>query len=300
MSRGPAAPRLVQVNSADRPTWHSRAWPAALGTMGALIAGLLLVGVDSRAGAMTVALVAFAVALVVVAWALIANRRQRRAYEDRLTAWVHERAATAERLRIARDLHDLASHGLGLMTIRAAAARGLDGPEGERERLQALADIERAGHEATTELRRMLTVLRSPDDTVPWRPAASLADLPGLIEASQAMGVRVRWVADELEDVSAGVQVALYAVVREALANSARHAGPTSADVAVRRDGDALIASVRDEGPVEGWIPHRGAGHGLAGLHERISALGGSLIARDDDGGFLVIARVPDPAGTIR
>ena len=297
MSGVGARPRIRRVDSTDRPTWRSRAWPAALGTLGLLTAGLLLVGVDSRAGAVTVALVAFAASAVVLAWALIATRRQRRAYEDRLTAWAHERAAAAERLRIARDLHDLASHGLGLMTVRAASARGLEGPEGEHERARALADIEQAGHEATTELRRMLAVLRSPGDVAPLRPAATLADLPELIEGARASGVRARLEPTDVGRVSAGVQIALCAVVREALANSARHAGPTTATVEVRREGADIVATVCDEGPAVGWVPHRGAGHGLIGLRERVAALGGLLIAREDGGGFLVTARIPDSPG---
>ncbi len=312
---------------------RSRAWPIASGLLFVLLLVLATVGTSPPLAAIVVTVVIALCAAAIVVWALLRTRRQRRRYEDELTAWAAERATHAERLRIARDLHDLASHGLGLVTVRAAAARTLTGPAGDAERIAALADIEHAGREATTELRRMLAVLRRPGDDTSLRPAESLADLPRIVELARTSGVRAEltidagqgaervagegvgevatgerltrggiregagdeWVAGEaVGEVSGGVQLTVCAVVREALANTARHAGPTRAAVVVRREGNAILVSVTDDGPGAGWVPHPGGGAGLAGLRERVGAMGGTLETGSAAAGFQVVARLPD------
>ncbi|QDW61316.1 sensor histidine kinase [Oerskovia sp. KBS0722] len=281
------------METTARPVLRSRVWPLAGGLVGALVLVLATLGVDRPVTALVVLLVATATTAGVLAWALVRSRRERRAYEDDLTAWAAERAAQAERLRIARDLHDLASHGLGLITVRAAAARTVSGPDGEAERARALADIERAGRDATTELRRMLTVLRSPGDDAPLRPAETLDDLPHIVESARSAGLDVTFDVEDLT-VSAGVGLGVCAVVREALANVLRHAGPTRAQVVLGRDAAGLRLVVEDEGPVAGWVPHPGAGVGLAGLRERVATLGGSLASGPCGRGFRVEAVLPD------
>ncbi|MFF1817524.1 sensor histidine kinase [Kribbella sp. NPDC058245] len=279
----------------DRPVLRSRAWPIAFALLVFLLLVLAAVGASPPAAALAVTLAIVICAAAVVVWALLRTRRQRRRYEDELTAWAAERATHAERLRIARDLHDLASHGLGLVTVRAASTRGLTGPAGDAERIAALTDIERAGRQATTELRRMLAVLRSPGDGTSLQPAESLTDLPRIIELARTSGVQADLAVDDLGEVSGGVQLSVCAIVREALANTARHAGPTRTQVAVRREGGAVVVTVTDDGPGAGWVPHPGAGTGLAGLRERVGALGGSLQAGARSGsGFELVARLPD------
>ncbi|WP_199230750.1 sensor histidine kinase [Promicromonospora sp. AC04] len=284
-----------------RPVLRSRVWLAAAAILGALGLALAATGVEQPVAVLTTVLVAAGVAFLVLLWALARTGQQRRAYEEDLTTWAAERAAQAERLRIARDLHDLASHGLGLITVRAAAARTLDGPGGDAERTQALADIERTGRAATTELRRMLGVLRSPgSETAPLRPAETLDDLPGIVDSARAGGVTAVLAAEDLGEVSAGAQLTVCAIVREALANIARHAGPAAARVVVRRAGDAVVVIVEDDGPVHGWRPHPGAGQGLTGLLERVATLGGSLEADAAGSGFRVSARLPDHPSDVR
>ncbi|MFI2489172.1 sensor histidine kinase [Promicromonospora kroppenstedtii] len=300
------------MDSTARPELRSRAWLTATIVLAVLGLSLAATGVQQPVAVLVTVLGAAGIALGVMVWALVRTGRQRRAYEDELTAWAAERAAQAERLRIARDLHDLASHGLGLITVRAAAARTLTGPAGEVEHARALADIEQAGRAATTELRRMLTVLRTPGgENAPLRPAETLTDLPGVVDSARVAGVDVTLELDHLGDVSAGAQLTVCVVVREALANIARHAGPTAARVAVLREADAIVLTVEDDGPVAGWYPHPGAGQGLAGLRERVAALGGTLHAGAgtdgagpgagpgaDRAGFRVVARLPDhPSG---
>lgn len=295
MCRADRKPRLGRVEPTARPVPRSRVWLTTAVIFAALTIVLAFTGAGQPVAVLTTVLVYAGIAVAVLIWALVRSRQQRRAYEDELTDWAAERAAQAERLRIARDLHDLASHGLGLITVRAAAARTLAGPGGDTERARALADIERTGRAATTELRRMLTVLRTPDDdAAPLRPAETLDDLPGIVEAAGAGGVTATLAADDLGDVSAGVQLTVCAIVREGLSNTARHAGPTGARVVVGRAPGAIVVTVEDDGPVLGWQPHPGAGQGLAGLRERVAALGGTLDAVERREGFRLTVRLPD------
>lgn len=258
---------------------------------------LTTVGVDRPAVPWVVALVAPAtaagIAVAMLGWALLRTRARRRRYEEELATWAAQRATQTERLRIAGDLHDLVSHGLGHITVRAAAARRTTGRAGESERADALADIERVSRETTTELRRMLGVLRDPG-TAPLRPADTLEDLPGIVREANAAGLAVTLGVDDPGDVSPGVQLTICAVVREALHNTIRHAGPTHVGVGVRRDGEAIVVDVRDAGPRQLWQPRPGAGHGLHGLRERVTALGGTLHAGPDEHGFHLVARIPD------
>lgn len=273
------------------PRRRRRVWPSAVAVLVVLLLALLAVGRGGTAAVVLPAIIAV-LALSVTTWALLRARSQQRAYEARLTAWAAERAAQAERLHIARELHDIVSHGLGLITIRASTARY---PGAEQSSATALADIERIGRQTTTELRRMLNVLRDSRGTaVPLRPAESLHDLPAIVGEAEGAGLTVALELGELDDVSPGAQLVVCSIVREALTNTARHAGPSKVCVQVRRDGDWLVTSVVDAGPVPGWTPHPGAGRGIEGLRERITALGGTFQAEHVDNGFRVTARIPE------
>ena len=186
--------------------------------------------------------------------AFLRTRRQRHHYEQRLERWTHERAVQQERLRIARDLHDLASHGLGTMTVRAATAKLTDDQD---ERLLALDDIERIGRASTAELRRMLSILRDPEarSNAPMRPADTLEQLPGIIDTARRAGIDVTVERGDLGEVPAGLQVTICAIVREALANTARHAGATTARIILSRHAGGIQVDVRDDGPSPGWRP---------------------------------------------
>jgi signal transduction histidine kinase len=178
--------------------------------------------------------------------------------------------------------------------VRAAAAR-LTGDPAEAQ--LALSDVEQAGRDATAELRRMLTVLRNPGDAGPRRPVEDLTALPAIVAGTAPTGVRPRLRVDELGPVSAGAQLAVCRTVREALHNVARHAGPSDVRVHVYRDGDAVVTTVHDQGPDGQWPSAPGAGHGLTGLRERVTALGGTLDAGPAGPGFRVVARIPDRTG---
>ena len=248
--------------------------------------------------------------------------RDRRAHERRLTQETAARAVAEDRLVIARELHDAVSGNLGAITVRCAVAQRLETtPDGLRT---ALDDVETASREATDALRRMLAVLR--DENRPPTPGAlavipagdapaagpvnSLAEsLRELIGRARRTGVAVDLdaAAHTGEDAGAAqagtmtdglpapaVQAATR-VVAEALANTARHAGPTRARVTLRRESGRLRIAVVDDGPATGWEPHPGAGQGLRGLHERLTALGGTLAAgpRADAPGFTIEAILP-------
>lgn len=290
------APRLERVHSTERPVLRSRVWQVAALLLVVFPLVQATVGVDRPVSPIVVLLVSVLPIAAVLGWAVLQTRRQRRAYEHELTSWAAERATQAERLRIARDLHDLASHGLGLITVRAAAARGLTGRAADAERIAALADIEHAGRQATAELRQMLGVLRSPGEEAPLRPAETMEDLPGIVAAAQASGVSATLDTGDVGEASPDAQLTVCAIVREALANTARHAGPGRAEVAVWREGDAIVVTVGDDGPAPGWHPHPGAGAGLAGLRERLGLFGGTLHAGRADDGYRLIARLPDRA----
>ena len=278
----------------ERPARRSRVLPVA----GAAMAIVLLVGLTfgvTGALAVTLPIGITAATVTVAVWAVIRLRAERAAHDDALTEWAATGAVLAERLQIARDLHDIVSHGLGMITVRAAAARHLDINGANRADLvQALADIEAASREATVELRRMLGVLRNADDPAPRAPAGSLASLPGIIEAATRAGLQVDLQSEHLGEVSPGVQLVISSIVREALANTVRHAGPTRALVHLGRHGSLITATITDAGPVPGWQAAPGAGHGLIGLRERIHALGGTMSAGPHQPGYRVSARLPD------
>ena len=263
-----------------------------------------------------------------VAAALWLRRRDRRVYEWRLAQETAARAVAEDRLVIARELHDAVSGNLGAITVRCAVARRLEtAPDGLR---RALDDVEAASREATDGLRRMLAVLR--DGRTPPAPGAVTASAPsagagagaGLagslaeaIDAARRAGVGVEFDADAgagaeadagvdtvpgaavPDGLTAPVSRAAARVVDEALVNTARHAGPTRARVALLKEPGWLRVRVVDDGPAPGWTPRPGAGQGLRGLHERVAALGGSLAAgpRGDAPGFAVEAVLPREPG---
>ncbi|TDO31431.1 sensor histidine kinase [Paractinoplanes brasiliensis] len=276
------------MSSSRRPEWRSQAVPVLFAVAVVAVMAMVTGGAEGTA-ATVVPFVFVGGAVTAAVWAVRRWRADRRAYEQRLTEW----AVVEERLKIARDLHDIVSHGLGLITVRAASTRHLEKPA---EVQSALTDIEQVSRAATAELRRMLTVLRDNSDTVPKNPVEDLDALPAIVRTAEQTGLRAELTVSDLGAVSPGVQQAICQTVREALTNTARHAGPTDVRVVVRRDEEAIVITVADAGPVPGWHRAPGAGHGLVGLRERITMLGGTLAVRPKDGGFQLAARIPDEA----
>ncbi|MBU2668906.1 two-component sensor histidine kinase [Actinoplanes bogorensis] len=271
------------MSANGRPKWRTRAVPVlvAVGVIGLLA---MVTGGAEGPAATIVPLAIAGAAVAAAVWAVRRWRADRWAYEQRLTEW----AVVEERLKIARDLHDIVSHGLGLITVRAASTRHLAKPA---EVEQALTDIEHTSRTATAELRRMLEILRDRNEHAPRTPTVGLKDLEEIVRTAEKAGLRAELTVMNLGEVSPGVQMTICQTVREALSNTARHAGPTDVRVVIRRDRGDLVVSVADAG---GKAANPGAGHGLIGLRERVTALGGTLAARPKDGGFQLTVRIPD------
>lgn len=232
-------------------------------------------------------------------------RRARVTEERRRQAEEAARAATEERLRIARDLHDVLAHNIALISVQAGAALHVNGELPDQAR-SALTAIRQASKEALGELRAALDALRQTGDAPPHRPSPGLAQLDDLVAGARAAGLQVG-VSVSLPRESTGplpvpVDVAAYRIVQEALTNVIRHAGAASARVDVARVGQALVLTIDDDGHGPGVGSPPSSGSGILGMRERASALGGSLTAGPrPGGGFRVRAELPlatwTPAG---
>ncbi|MEU6714954.1 sensor histidine kinase [Nonomuraea sp. NPDC046802] len=199
------------------------------------------------------------------------------------------RRASEERLRIARELHDVLGHNISMINVQAAAAlHGLKKRPEDAE--AALRTIKDTSKETLRELRTTLGVLRQVDEDAPTRPADSLSRMDALVEAS-GLDVRTE-LSGALDALPTEVDLAATRIIREALTNVSRHSGTTSATLTVAGTSGDLMIRVEDDGP--GASYDEGTGFGLQGMRERATALGGSLEAGPrPEGGFRVIAHLP-------
>lgn len=283
--------------SSERPSWtRSRLWflvPCVI--VIPIFLGITIAEVPSALT--TLAIVSMATALaaaLLVVWLVVRTHRSRKEYEQRFEAWATERGAQQERLTIARELHDLTSHGISLITIRAASTADLPGPEGEAERQAAMGEIEQIGRETMAELRRMLTVLRQPGtEPEPRKPADSLESLPSVIRAAEDAGLDIDVDTTLTTTPPPSVQLTIIALVRETLANTMRYAGPTTVQVSLAEVDDRWNITVHDDGPRSEWTAYPGSGHGLTGVSERLALHEGTLELRPENPGFTVRAEIP-------
>ena len=233
---------------------------------------------------------AFAAVVVVAPWAVgrIAGGRLATAVAERERA---DRAAADERARIARELHDIVAHSVGVIVVQAGAAEQVLESDPAAAR-QSLADIRRTGKEALVDLRRMLGLLRGEEGTTEIAPQPGLDDLGPLTDRARQAGLAVELrIEGSRRPVPPGIALTAYRVAQEALTNVLKHAGAARAEVRLRYGGDALELSVADDGREP---PAGGAGHGLAGMHERVTLFGGELEAGPlASGGFRVRVRLP-------
>ncbi len=241
------------------------------------------------------------------AWLLGENVRTQRAYAAEMAARAEDaerrrddearRAVAEERLRLARELHDVTAHHVSVMAVQAEAGQALLPADPERA-AETLARIAGSAREALGDLRRLLGVLRDDGDEGDGgrSPQPGLAGLPGLVEEMRAAGVpvAVRIEGDPVA-VASAVDVSAYRIVQEALTNVLRHAPGARADVVVRFGADAVEIEVGNERRPNGHAPRtHGPGHGLVGMRERAALLGGRLDAGPADGDrFVVRARLP-------
>jgi signal transduction histidine kinase len=202
------------------------------------------------------------------------------------------RAVVEERRHMARELHDVVTHSLGIVVLQAQAARRFI-DDREPEVAGALGAIETAGRTAMDEMRRLLGLLREDGETASRVPTPSLAELPELLGRVRASGLAVE-LRDERTDepIPAGVELSAYRIVQEALTNTLRHADAEHAAVVVRRDGSGLAIEVTDDGRAK---PNGAApGRGLIGMQERVALFGGRLEHGPGAvGGYRVAAWLP-------
>jgi signal transduction histidine kinase len=206
------------------------------------------------------------------------------------------RQQSEERLRIARDLHDVIGHNISLINVQASMGLDLIDSQPEQARA-ALSAIKSASKEALAELRTMLTPLRG-DDAAPRSPAPGLDRLPELIELTRAAGLAVEVeITGKAPPLPAAVQLAAYRIIQESLTNVARHAGQVRVTVRVTCDDANVHVQIDDEGKARSAIGAGsaiGTGSGITGMRERATALGGNLSAGfRHGGGFRVSARLP-------
>lgn len=206
-----------------------------------------------------------------------------------------ERAASEERMRIARELHDVVAHSMSVMVIQAAAAlRVIDSqPEQARE---AMRQVESTGRQAMAEMRRLLGVVRDGSRAQPTAPQPSLARLQDLVDEFRAAGLPVTARTEgEPRPLAPGLDVSAYRVLQEALTNAMRHAQASSVSVLLRYAADEIEISVTDDGGGPGAAAaSERMGHGLVGMRERVALFGGELQAgAGSQGGFTVRARLP-------
>jgi signal transduction histidine kinase len=273
-----------------------------------LLSGILLSlnkPVDDAPENRVLASVVSALTLVIgVAVRTSARAKVRIAEEEKLTA--EERARRRmleERTRIARELHDVVAHHMSVITVQASTAeyRLTDLPEDAREEFRSISDQAR---ESLTELRRLLTVLRSEDEAALRAPQPGLDRLDELVESAKRAGtdvaVSLRSVPDDLPEP---VSLTAYRIVQEALSNVVRHASGASTSLTLTGTERELRIDVINQPPPDGERGHRGRrgepsssepGLGLAGMRERVALLGGLLEAGPTpEGGFAVRADLP-------
>jgi signal transduction histidine kinase len=201
-------------------------------------------------------------------------------------------AVTEERARIARELHDVVGHSVSVMTVQASAVRRLLRPEQQRER-ESLLIVEQTGREALAEMRRMVGVLRRPEEAPALAPQPSLEHLDKLVEQVREAGlpVELRVEGDPLP-LPAGLDLTAYRLVQEGLTNALKHARAQRAEVLVHYSDGHVELTVSDDG--RGAGDRDGGGHGLVGMRERMTVYGGELEAGPrPEGGYRLRARLP-------
>jgi signal transduction histidine kinase len=205
------------------------------------------------------------------------------------------RRAYEERLRVARDVHDVVGHGLAVINMQAGIALHVIGKRPDQAE-SALEAIKTTSKDALDELRATLAVFRQPDEAgAPRRPTPGLDQLESLTTDMADSGLPVKLlVSGERARLPGAVDLAAYRIVQESLTNTLRHAGHATATVRVTYEADMLDLEITDDG--RGHDPHGNGqgGHGITGMRERAAAVGGTLEAGPgEDGGFRVHARLP-------
>jgi signal transduction histidine kinase len=265
-----------------------------------VLAGIVVV-VYNIPGPQTVGDFVFIPLRFVVAWvagyALRERAEQAEAAEERAVHAELEREATAriavaeERVRIARELHDIVAHAVSVMVLQVGTVRhNLPAASEDHDLLRG---VERAGRTALAEMRRLLAAMRREGDEAELSPQPGLDGLDSLLDEVSRAGLPVELHVDGTPfPLPRGIDLSAYRIVQEGLTNALKHAHASDADVTVRYRPDELEIEVRDNG--QGSATNGGLGHGLIGIRERVMIYGGKMTAGTSvDGGFVLTTRLP-------
>jgi signal transduction histidine kinase len=225
---------------------------------------------------------------------------ERAAELERAREELARRAVSEERLRIARELHDIVAHGMSIIAVQSGVGAHVLDSQPEEAR-KALSAIEVTSRQALVEMRRLLGVLRQEaEPRGSLAPAPGLAEIDGLAAEVAKAGVRVEvHIEGSRPDLPLGLDLSAYRIVQEALTNVVKHAGPASARVHIRYGGGEVAIEVLDDGlgaaaAATGDAGAPQVGHGVVGMRERAALYGGALEAGPlAGGGFRVAARLP-------
>ncbi|MET7355971.1 sensor histidine kinase [Streptomyces mirabilis] len=281
------------VITATRPRRTSRI--AMIMLIGVLVAHICMVPRSDTSDAQG------AVLLAVIAWLIGRSMHQSRDHAEQLGAQAAARAVTAERLRIARELHDMVAHTIGIVALQAGAARRVIDTQPDRAR-DALGEIEIAGRQTLSGLRRMLGALREPEpgavaEAALMEPHPGLANVDQLAATTAVAGVQVdvRW-SGERRELPPEIDMSAFRIIQEAVTNVVRHADTGACQVSIDCQETELSIEVLNDGHRH---PHGGgSGFGLVGMRERVGLLHGEFSAGPlPEGGFRVAARLPVPEG---
>nr|BFD94148.1 sensor histidine kinase [Kitasatospora sp. Xyl93] len=244
-----------------------------------------------------------AVLLAVIALLIGRSMHQARDHAEQLRTEAAAQAVTTERLRIARELHDMVAHTIGIVALQAGAARRVIETQPDRART-ALGEIETASRETLSGLRRMLVALRQPEpgssaERVPMEPGPGLANVDQLAATTTAAGVRVdvRW-SGERRHLPPEIDMSAFRIIQEAVTNVTRHADTKACQVSIDCQASELSIEVLNRGHQHSPGSTTGSGFGLVGMRERVGLLHGEFSAAPlPEGGFRVAARLPVPEG---
>ena len=277
----------------------NRSW--SLLALAAIEAGGVVDVIFTTTGKDRAATDAFTALVQLTVWIAAEGIRRHRAYVASLRERALREALSEQRLQIARELHDIVAHAMSVVAVQAGVGSHLIAtrPDEAAKSLRAIEDTARA---ALSETRSLLGVMRDEDhDPASRSPAPGLDNLQALVQRVADAGQPVALhVEGQPRALPHSLELSLYRVVQEALTNVVRHAAPpATATVVVRYDDNgAVVVEVTDDGRGIRTKRGEGGGHGLAGRRERVSLLGGELVAGPRaGGGYRVVARLPAEAG---
>jgi len=216
--------------------------------------------------------------------------RVRREYTERTATQLTQQAVADERLRIARELHDIVAHSMSLIAVKAGIGNHV-AEQRPAEAREALRVIEATSRASLTEMRHLLGVLRSEVDSPALTPAPGPAGIPELLARARSAGATVAEDLDDASELPESVGLAVYRIVQESLTNVVRHAGPAACTVTVAVAEETVRVEVTNDGR---QAEQRPGGHGLVGMRERVAVYGGTFEAGPrEQGGWRVSAVLP-------